>query len=146
MASSKRKRRLVRAFERYVQNPPIRLALRAGIPSPIFALIETTGRRSGKPRCNPVINGLVGDQFWIVAEHGLGAGYVKNIRSNPRVRIKVGRRWQSGTAQLLPEDDPIARARWLHATLGRWHRFDAAAARIFGTQPVTVRVDLDEAG
>lgn len=136
------KRRWVRAFERYVQNPPIKLVLRLGLPQPLLALLETTGRNSGKPRRTPVLRGLVGEEFWIIAEHGLKSEYVKNLRQNPRVRIKIGRRWTTGTANVLVDDDPLARARWLHGRLGPWHRFDEAAARIFGTEPVTIRVDL----
>jgi hypothetical protein len=44
-----RKRGLVVWFEKYLQNPPVRLALLAGLPLPPFALLETTGRSSGKP-------------------------------------------------------------------------------------------------
>jgi hypothetical protein len=65
--SGDRKRRLVVAFEKYVQNPPVRAALRAGLPLPMFALLETTGRTSGRRRQTPVINGRRGGRFWIVA-------------------------------------------------------------------------------
>jgi hypothetical protein len=37
-------------------------------------------------------NGLDGDVFWLVSEHGRQGGYVKNLIANPRVRVKVGRR------------------------------------------------------
>lgn len=93
--SGARKRTLVIWFERHVQNPPIRAALRSGLPLPMFALLETTGRKTGMPRQNPVINGLDGDQFWIVAEHGRNAHYVRNLEADPRVRVKVGRRWRT---------------------------------------------------
>lgn len=136
------KRRLVRAFERYVQNPPIKLALLLGVPNSMLALLETTGRRTGKRRRVPVIRGLLDDTFWIVAEHGHHAAYVRNIRAKPAVRIKLGRRWRHGTAHILDDDDAMARAQWMKDHLGRWHRFDVVAARIFGTEPVTVRVDL----
>jgi hypothetical protein len=33
-------------------------------------MIETIGRRSGAPRVTPITNGLDGDVFWIVTEHG----------------------------------------------------------------------------
>jgi hypothetical protein len=36
------KHRAVRAFEKYVENPPIKMALRLGIPPPVLALLETT--------------------------------------------------------------------------------------------------------
>jgi hypothetical protein len=41
-----------------------------GMVPPRYALLETTGRKTGKPRRTPVGNGLVGRQFWIVAEQG----------------------------------------------------------------------------
>jgi len=44
-----RKRRLVVWFETYPQNPPVTLALLAGLPLPPLALLETTGHRSGWP-------------------------------------------------------------------------------------------------
>jgi hypothetical protein len=57
----------------------------------------------------------VGGQFWIVAEHGMQAGYVRNIVQNQRVRVKVRQGmhavWLTGTAHLLPEDDPRERQR-----------------------------------
>jgi deazaflavin-dependent oxidoreductase (nitroreductase family) len=132
------KRKAVRLFQKYVLNPPAKAALMLGLV-PTHAIIETVGRTTGKPRRNPVGNGLAADgrTFWIVAEHGRQAGYVKNIAANPHVRVHVGRHWRSGTAELLPDDDAHAR---LH-TIGR--PVNGAMVRIAGTQLLTVRVDLD---
>jgi len=84
--------------------------------------------------------------FWIVAEHGMKAGYVRNIASNPRVRLKLRHgllaRWQNGTAQLLPEDDPRERQRWLATQLPS-SAANASVVRLLGTQLLTVRIDLD---
>ncbi len=134
---SDRKRRLTTALARHVVNPVMRKALERGIAPPGYALLETTGNKSGLPRRTPVGNGLDGDTFWIVAEHGRSAAYVGNIAADPRVRIKVGRRWRTGTAVLLPQDDPRDRQR----LIGR--RFNAAVVRLMGTELLTVRVDLD---
>jgi deazaflavin-dependent oxidoreductase (nitroreductase family) len=101
------------------------------------ALLETTGRRSGEPRRVPVGNGLRGDTFWIVSEHGYESDYVKNIQANPRVRVKVGREWRSGTAEVLPGDDVRARMRGL----GR--PANDAMVRLAGSSLMTVRIDLD---
>jgi deazaflavin-dependent oxidoreductase (nitroreductase family) len=132
------KRRIVRLFQKYVVNPPTKLALRLGLV-PTHALLETTGRTTGKPRQNPIGNGLAADgtTFWIVAEHGLDAGYVKNILADPRVRLRIGRRWRSGTATVLPDDDTDVRLK----AIGR--PVNAAMIRTMGTHLVTVRVDLD---
>jgi len=131
------KRRLVTALQVHVLNPPIRALAARGL-APSIALLETTGRRSGEPRRTPVTNGLERgtDTFWIVAEHGRKAAYVRNIEADARVRVRIGRRWRTGVAHVLDGDDPIARQR----TLPRLH---AATVRTLGTELVTVRIDLD---
>ena len=48
------KHRLVHALQKYVLNPPIKLLFALGIVPPGYALLETIGRSTGKPRCNPV--------------------------------------------------------------------------------------------
>src|ERR671938_2044862 len=98
-------------------NPLMRRALEAGLVPRGVALLETTGRRSGRPRRVPVGDGLRGEHFWIVTEHGRHADYVRNIERDPRVRVKVGRRWRSGTAHVLPDDDPRERLRRLRRPL-----------------------------
>jgi deazaflavin-dependent oxidoreductase (nitroreductase family) len=125
----------VRWVQRHVVNPVAKpFAGRAfGV-----ALLETMGRKSGEPRQNPVTDGLRGDTFWIIAEHGKRSGYVRNIEANPRVRIRTHRRWRSGTAKVLSDDDPIARQRTEGLKgLNSW------MVRQVGTDLVTIRVDLD---
>ena len=140
------KHRIVHTLQKYVLNPPIKLALAVGLPLPGYALLETRGRKTGKPRRTPVGDGRIGNQFWLVAEHGTRAGYVRNIGRDPRVRLKLREglryRWRTGTAHLLPEDDPRERQRWLVATLPGAGS-NAAAVRLFGTQLLTVRIELD---
>jgi deazaflavin-dependent oxidoreductase (nitroreductase family) len=117
-------------------NPVTRPLLLHGLWPRTQALIETTGRISGKPRSVPVGNGLRGNTFWIVTEHGYGADYVKNIQQQPQVRVKVGREWHTGTAHILPEEDPVQRLRWLRRPI------NDACLRLVGTQQITIRVDL----
>ncbi len=131
------KRAFTTAVGTRIINPVVRFLVERGIAPPSYAILETTGRRSGLPRRTPVGNGLDGDTFWIVAEHGRRAGYVRNIEAKPRVRVNVGGRWRSGTAQPLPDDDPRERQR----LIGR--RLNAAAIRAMGTELLSVRVDLD---
>jgi deazaflavin-dependent oxidoreductase (nitroreductase family) len=134
------KTQFVRVLQRQVVNPLSRALIVSGL-LPTHVLLETSGRRSGQPRSTPVGNGLSGDTLWVVAEHGRRADYVRNIEANPRVRVKAGRGpWRSGTAHLLPDDDPVARLR----RIGR--PVNAAMVRRLGTELLTVRVDLDPVG
>ncbi|MFJ9680044.1 nitroreductase/quinone reductase family protein [Streptomyces sp. NPDC101194] len=120
--------RAVTAFQRHVANPLTR-RLRSQ------TLLETTGRTSGLPRPTPVGGRRVGREFWLVSEYGEKSHYIRNIQADPRVRVRIGGRWHTGTAHLLPEDD--ARAR-----LKKLPRYNSAAVRALGTDLLTVRVDL----
>ena len=137
MNASDRKRRIVTAIQVRVLNPPMKALAVRGL-APGVALLETTGRKSGQPRRTPVTNGLKrgSNTFWIVAEQGRKAAYVRNIEADPRVRVRVGRRWRTGVAHVLPDDDTRARQRGMP-------RIHAASVRAMGTELVTVRIDLD---
>jgi deazaflavin-dependent oxidoreductase (nitroreductase family) len=122
--------RLTTAVQRYLANPLMRRL-------PFHTLLETTGRVSGLPRRTPVGGRRVGDSFWLVSEFGERSQYVRNIRVDPRVRVRLGGRWLTGTAHLLPDDDPVARLRTLP-------RYNSAAVRALGTNLLTIRVDLTD--
>jgi deazaflavin-dependent oxidoreductase (nitroreductase family) len=131
------KRRVSKAVTVKVVNPVVRWLLEHGLAPRTHALLETTGRKSGQPRRVPVGNGLRGDTFWIVTEHGRRADYVRNIEKDPRVRVKVGRRWRAGTAHVLLDDDVEERFRMLRRPV------NDALVRAVGTEQLTVRIDLD---
>lgn len=68
------------------------------------------------------------------------------LRRTPRVRLKlrdgIRARWYTGTAHLLRKDDPRERQRWLaHQVPGG--ATNANVVRLFGTELLTVRIDLD---
>lgn len=110
---AERKYRAATAFQRRI-NPVLRRL-------PLQTVLETTGRVSGLPRRTPVGGRRTG----------------RNITADPRVRVRIRGRWHTGTAVLLPDDDPVARLRTLP-------RLNSAAVRAFGAGLLTVRVDLDD--
>ena len=122
------KHRTVTSFQRRVGNPLLRRL-------PLQTVLETTGRTSGLPRQTPVGGRRIGDTFWLVSEYGEKSQYVRNIKANPAVRVRIRGRWHPGTAHLMPEDDPRARLRTLP-------RLNSTAVRALGTQLLTVRVEL----
>lgn len=134
-------------IEKNFVNRLVRLQLNLGLAPDALALLETIGHRSGTVRQTPVGNGLMGDTFWLIAERGEQADYVHNVRTNPHVRVKVGRRWRVGTATVLPDDDMDARLHQILSHHGRLRKIDAALLRssvkMLATTPVTVRIDLD---
>jgi deazaflavin-dependent oxidoreductase (nitroreductase family) len=146
VAESAATRRVFHPLQKSVVNPLVKLAWGLGIGPPGDALLETIGRRTGQPRQTPICDGLEGETFWLVAQQGRHADWVRNIEVNPRVRVKVrsGWRthWRSGTAHLLDDDDPLQRQRML----GRGNparRLCVQASGAMNTTPLTVRIDLD---
>jgi deazaflavin-dependent oxidoreductase (nitroreductase family) len=133
-----RKRAVSRFASAKLLNPLVRPLLEHGLWPRTHALLETIGRKSGQPRRVVVGNGLRGDLFWILAEHGRNAYYVKNMETNPRVRVKVGRKWHTGTAHVLEGDDVAARRKELRRPV------NDAFVRIAGSDVLSVRIDLDQ--
>jgi len=140
MSRPTRRKPIRDAWQRHVGNRLIRQLLELGIAPPVYALLETTGRKTGQRRRTPVGNGLVAgsDTFWLISEHGTRAGYVRNIQADSRVRVKTGRRWRTGTAHILHDDDALDRLR-------QTGRYNTRAVRFWGNpdQLLTVRIDLD---
>lgn len=124
---AERKRRIVTSFQKYALNPVARSL--AGFVGP--ALLETKGRRSGKPRRNPVGATLRDGTYWVVSEQGRHSSYVRNIEADPNVRIRHRGRWHKGTAHLLPDEDPRRHARGLNGLI----------VRLVGTDLLVVRID-----
>lgn len=126
--TAERKYRAARAVQRLL-NPVMRRL-------PLQTVLETTGRTSGLPRRTPVGGRRVGQSFWLVSEFGERSQYVRNIKAEPRVRVRLRGRWHAGTAHLMPDDDIAVRLRSLPT-------MNSAAVRAIGAGQLTVRVDLD---
>ena len=151
MPSQSLKRRVL-PLQNKLLNPLVAWLIARGLEPPTYAVLETVGRRTGRVRRVPVANGLDGDTFWLIAALGERSAYVRNLRADPRVRIKARparfrdgwrSRWRTGTAHPLPDDD--ARAR--HHELGRGrpgYRLDGVLLRALADgDMLTVRIDLD---
>ncbi|SPF04317.1 nitroreductase/quinone reductase family protein [Streptomyces sp. MA5143a] len=124
------KQRVVTAFQRHVANPVLRRV-------PFQTVLETTGRVSGLPRRTPIGGRRTGDTFWLVSEYGEKSHYVRNIKADPSVRLRLRGRWHHGTAHLLPTDDPLTR-------LSTLPTLNSTAVRALGTNLLTIRVDLHD--
>ncbi len=136
---------VVRKMQHWVINPVVRALFAVGLNPLGLVILETRGRASGQPRRTPVGDGRMGSSLWIIAEHGSTANYVRNIRTDPSVRVRIRQglryRWVSGVATILPDDDPVARQR----RIVRWHplrAFNAMNVRMLGADLLTVHIDL----
>jgi deazaflavin-dependent oxidoreductase (nitroreductase family) len=128
----KARRKLALAFWRLVN--PLARSL-AGV-APWWVVLETTGRRSGKPKRVPLARGPIdGRTAWLIAVHGDHSSFAHNIAADPRVRLKLRRRWLEGTASLVPVDD---------ALLKRFSAYARSGPRTLGIEPKLIEVRLGE--
>ncbi|MBI2370566.1 MAG: nitroreductase family deazaflavin-dependent oxidoreductase [Deltaproteobacteria bacterium] len=124
-------RRLIRIF-----NAVVVALLKRGLPFPPYTrrsglVIQTIGRRTGKPRLTPVGYRQEGNRVYVVAE-SRDADWVRNLRTHPRVTLYLHGRPVQATAHLDLSDDPQARLERMR------NRLHAAAHRARQRDPVTV--------
>jgi deazaflavin-dependent oxidoreductase (nitroreductase family) len=104
--------------------------------APWWVVLETTGRRSRKPRRVPLAKGpRDGSTVWVISVHGRHASFTRNIVADPNVRLRLGGRWHLGRAAVVSVDPAVLRRFSLYARMG---------PRTVGIDPVLVRIDLDQ--
>ena len=89
-----------------------------------------------------MLNGIDDDTFWLFAEHGRDADYVRNLLVDPRVRVCANGQWRAGTASVLPDAD-VTRRREIEDRHGLMGRLDGLTFRAAASDPLAIRVDLD---
>jgi deazaflavin-dependent oxidoreductase (nitroreductase family) len=73
-----------------------------------YLYLNTTGRRTGLPREIEIWFTERDSRFYIIAEHGERANWVRNIRAHPHVQVRVGELRLNGTARLVDgEREPV---------------------------------------
>lgn len=66
--------------------------------------LTTIGRRTGLPREIELWFVVSNERFYLFAETGEAAGWVKNIRQNPEVVVRIGERRIGATARVLDRE------------------------------------------
>lgn len=131
------KRRFTTAVGKYLINPIVKAAITLRLAPLGYAILKTTGRKAGcadRPRSE--MGSTATPSGWspsTVAARPTCA----TSKPTPRVRVKVRGTWRSGTAHILPHDDPRQRLRKIGL------RFNGAVVQIMGTDLLTIRIDLD---
>jgi deazaflavin-dependent oxidoreductase (nitroreductase family) len=69
-----------------------------------YLYLTTAGRRTGLPREIEIWFTERQGRFYIIAEHRDRANWVRNIRANPHVHIRVGELQVSATARLVDDN------------------------------------------
>ncbi|OFB37784.1 hypothetical protein BA059_17650 [Mycolicibacterium sp. (ex Dasyatis americana)] len=99
--------RVIAQFNKYVTNPLQRL----WAPwLPYMAVIEHTGRKSGKPYRTPVMAFVDSKSLRVVLNYGEQSDWVRNIRAAGRADVlHRGKRYQLTDPRIIPATDQKAR-------------------------------------
>ncbi|MGV0738173.1 nitroreductase family deazaflavin-dependent oxidoreductase [Mycobacterium syngnathidarum] len=99
--------RVIARFNKYVTNPLQRL----WAPwLPYMAVIEHTGRKSGKPYRTPVMAFVDSKSLRVVLNYGEQSDWVRNIRAAGRADVlHRGKRYQLTDPRIIPATDQRAR-------------------------------------
>ena len=138
-----RKFKVERAIGRYVANPTVRALDRIGIKTSLATDLETTGRKTGQTRRVPVAASFDETGAWVISQHGTRSGWGSNIGSDPKVRLRQGNRWRSGTAEFVRDDDVVARSRTF-ASNPVFGALTGATFRALQSTPISVRITFTD--
>jgi deazaflavin-dependent oxidoreductase (nitroreductase family) len=101
-------------------------------------LLTTKGRRTGKPHTLPLIYGLSGDDYLVVASKGGShrpPAWYLNLEADPEVEVQVkGDRFKARARDATPEEKP---AMWKTMT-AEWPAYDDYQKRTEREIPVVV--------
>jgi deazaflavin-dependent oxidoreductase (nitroreductase family) len=78
-----------------------------------YCYLTTTGRVSGQPREIEIWFALDGRTVYLLAGGGERANWVRNLRAEPRVTVRIGEATLGGSARVVGDPDEDARARRL---------------------------------
>jgi deazaflavin-dependent oxidoreductase (nitroreductase family) len=97
-----------------------------------YCYLITTGRVSGKPHEIEIWFGLQNGTLYLLSGGGEQSDWVKNLRKDPSVTVRIAKQAFAGTARLVSEKEEDALARYLLAekyqeweegkTLSEWAR------------------------
>lgn len=102
--------------------------------------LQTTGRSSGRPRTIEIWFGTDGERIYLLAGGRDRAHWVRNLRVEPRVRVRIGGQTLEGQARVIEGEDrePLAR-RLLAAKYQAWSEGSQLSSWAAGSLPVEIQ-------
>ena len=73
--------------------------------------------------------------MWLLAVHGEHSAWVRNLGSDPLVRVRHRGRWHQAHATVQLLDDQVVR---------RFNRYARTGPKVFGLDPRLVRLEYDK--
>jgi deazaflavin-dependent oxidoreductase (nitroreductase family) len=108
-----------------------------------FAYLTTTGRRTGREHRIEIWFGLSGGVVYMLSGGGGRSDWVRNLRANPRVRIRIGGVELAARARVVEDpDEEVTARRLLAAKYQGWRQ--GAALSTWARTALVVAVEPEE--
>ena len=103
--------------------------------------LQTIGRSSGRPRTIEIWFATDGERVYLLSGGRERAHWVRNLASDPRVRLRIGGRTVEGRARVIEgtDSEPVAR-RLLAAKYQRWREGQPLSGWAAGSLPVEIEL------
>jgi deazaflavin-dependent oxidoreductase (nitroreductase family) len=107
-----------------------------------FCYLTSKGRRTGRDHEIEIWFGLSDDTVYLLSGGGDRSDWVKNLRREPRVRLRLGDRTHAGSARIVSrgsEEDALARSLLLEKYASGY----AGDLSSWGRTALAVAIDLE---
>ena len=83
-----------------------------------YCYLTTTGRKSGNPHEIEIWFGINGNSLYLLSGGGDESHWVKNLRANPNVTVRIAKNTFTGIARIVTEEKESTMAR--HMLTGKY--------------------------
>jgi deazaflavin-dependent oxidoreductase (nitroreductase family) len=107
-----------------------------------FCYVTTVGRRTGRPHTIEIWFGGAGGTVYLLSGGGDGSDWVRNMRAEPKVTVRIRDRERAGVARFVDDPTEEGSARQLLATKYQGWREGRPLSR-WASTALVVAVDLE---
>ena len=83
-----------------------------------YCYLTTTGRKSGRPHEIEIWFGIQGNSLYLLSGGGGDSDWVRNLRTNPNVTVRIAKHTLIGVARIVSEENEELLAR--HMLAGKY--------------------------
>jgi deazaflavin-dependent oxidoreductase (nitroreductase family) len=107
-----------------------------------YCYLTTTGRKSGNPHEIEIWFGIKGDSLYLLSGGGDASDWVKNLRVNPNVNVRIANRTFKGKAGIVSEKEELTARYMLAAKYQGWKEGQPLSG--WGKTALVVRIKLGD--
>ena len=106
-----------------------------------YCYLTTTGRKSGNPHEIEIWFGIQSNSLYLLSGGGDDSHWVRNLRANPNVTVRIAKHTFTGIARIVSEDKEALMAR--HMLAGKYQSWkEGQSLSEWGRTALVVGIDM----